>query len=265
MLNFRCPVCGQNLFLQNKSLVCKNGHCFDLSAKGYVNLLQSQSSKNKRHGDDSAMLHSRQDFLNCGFYEPLRNAVAEKIPQNSTILDVGCGEGYYTDFICRSRNATIYGIDISKDALILAHKRNPDFNLAVASIAALPIQNESMDVVLNIFAPENTDEFHRVLKTDGTFIKVIPLEKHLTELRAAIYDKPYDNKVELLTPLGFSAVDFIQLKYKMDVSGENLHNLFKMTPYYYKTGIADQQKIANLESLNISAEFGICIYKKTGQ
>ena len=45
-------------------------------------------------------------------------------------------------------------------------------------------------------------------------------------------------------------------------SNEDVNNLFKMTPYYYKTGIDDQQKLASLESVETEAEFGIRIYRK---
>ena len=45
-------------------------------------------------------------------------------------------------------------------------------------------------------------------------------------------------------------------------SGEDIQNLFMMTPYYYKTGIEDQQKINNLDFLETQAEFEIRVYRK---
>lgn len=262
MSDFICPVCGGSLSVQNRSYVCSRNHCFDISAKGYVNLLMSGQSKNKRHGDDALMLRAREKFLAGGLYSPMRDAVASVIPENSRVLDIGCGEGYYTDYICRAGNCAVTGIDISKEALILAHKRNPSLSLAVASVSSLPVADESADVLVNIFAPEKTDEFLRVLKKDGLFIKVVPLEKHLYELKAAIYEKPYENKVVRAAPDGFRMDEFRELKYAMSVGGEDLRNLFMMTPYYYKTGTADQQKLLGIEQMEITAEFGIAVMRK---
>ena len=39
MANFICPVCSQQLTVKEKSYICKNRHTFDISSKGYVNLL----------------------------------------------------------------------------------------------------------------------------------------------------------------------------------------------------------------------------------
>jgi 23S rRNA (guanine745-N1)-methyltransferase len=39
-------------------------------------------------------------------------------------------------------------------------------------------------------------------------------------------------------------------------------NLFRMTPYFYKTGRDDQQKIENLDYLETETEFGISVYRK---
>lgn len=73
-MSFRCPVCSQELKKEEKIWVCPQGHTFDIAAKGYVNLLMSNSSGAKRHGDDRLMINARRDFLSKGFYTPLREA-----------------------------------------------------------------------------------------------------------------------------------------------------------------------------------------------
>lgn len=111
---------------EEKIWVCPQGHTFDIAAKGYVNLLMSNSSGAKRHGDDRLMINARRDFLSKGFYEPLREAVYEALsadfPRGGTLLDAGCGECWYTSYF-KSRlgesglEPQVLGVDISKYAL----------------------------------------------------------------------------------------------------------------------------------------------------
>ena len=146
MLNFCCPVCKEELKLDGRTYRCINNHCFDCAKQGYVNLLQSNKSKSKRHGDDKLMIEARTEFLNTDSYKPLCDLMCELlqkyIPQNACVLDAGCGDCYYTGKIEKAladKNASIAGIDISKFALIAAAKRSKRINLAVASVFSLPV------------------------------------------------------------------------------------------------------------------------------
>ncbi len=272
MISFICPVCKRSLFEEEKLYRCENGHCFDKSKFGYVNLLQSQKSSAKRHGDDRLMVRARRDFLDAGYYGRLRDElckVCEKfLAEGGDVLDAGCGECYYSSglkhyYAEKGKELFVAGIDISKDVLEYASKRKSCIPLAVASLFELPFENESFDAVLNIFSPDADDEFYRVLKTGGYLIKIIPLEKHLLGLKSAIYEKPYLNDVPDAEIINFSCVKTSQVKMNLCLdSNEAIRNLFKMTPYYYKTGIEDQQKINNLDYLETQAEFEIRVYRK---
>ena len=269
MINFICPVCRNELCEEDKLYRCKNGHCFDKSKFGYVNLLQSQKSSAKRHGDDRLMVRARRDFLDAGYYSFLRDTLCEicleYLPSGGNILDAGCGECYYSAEINSryGQNAAFFGVDISKDALEFASKRKCGVKTAVASLFDLPFADSSLDMLLNIFSPEAFDEFHRVLKSGGYLIRVIPLENHLLGLKAAIYDKPYINDVPSAKLSGFELVGTKQIKSVLILdSNEAIQNLFKMTPYYYKTSAADQGKINSLDRLETQAEFEIRIYRK---
>lgn len=269
MINFICPVCKNELFEEERLYRCESGHCFDKSKFGYVNLLQSQKSSAKRHGDDRLMVRARRDFLDAGYYAFLRDALCgiclEYLPDGGDILDAGCGECYYSAEI-RERyvqKSELFGVDISKDALEFAAKRKSGVKTAVASLFELPFADSSLDMVLNVFSPEAFEEFRRVLKNGGYLIRVIPLEKHLLGLKAAIYDEPYLNEVQDTAINGFELVEAKQIKSHLNLdSNEEIQNLFKMTPYYYKTGVKDQNKINSLESLETQAEFEIRVYKK---
>ena len=152
MPELTCPVCGGVLHREERSLRCGAGHCYDIARQGYVNLLRSNQSKSKRHGDDKRMVAARTAFLDAGYYAPLRDAVAAAAAEftagDADVLDAGCGEGYYTAQVLHTlqqqgRTPSVCGVDISRDALICAHRRAPELTLAVASIAHLPVADAS--------------------------------------------------------------------------------------------------------------------------
>lgn len=248
------------MFSLEKSLRCLMGHNFDKAKEGYVNLFIKNGS-GKRHGDDKLMVNARKDFLNKGYYAPLRQKLGEILGEGNTVLDAGCGEGYYTSLFAEKN--MVCGIDISKDALKYAAKNCKNSAFAVASIAEIPLADKSVDRVINIFAPESLKEFSRVLKKDGRFITVQPLENHLFELKEKVYNKPYKNPSPLLEKEGFELISTEKIKYEICLdNNEDIVNLFKMTPYYYKTSAKDQQKLQNLNTLTTTIEFFVAVYGK---
>jgi len=272
MSAFICPVCKNDLVMQSKVLSCINNHCFDVSKYGYVNLLQSQKQSLKRHGDDKLMVRARKEFLDSGYYTPLLIKILDVVDEFATehirILDAGCGECWYTANIMehlkkRGIPASVCGIDIAKDALIAGTRRNSEIELAVASIFSIPVADSSCDIIFNFFAPVAGDEYKRILKSDGILIRAIPLRFHLWELKCSVYDKPYENDDIDLALDGFTLIKQHEVKDVIYIpSKEDIQNLFKMTPYYYKTSKADQVKLQKLDSLNTKIEFGILVYKK---
>ena len=267
MSNFICPVCKSEISLFERTYKCQNNHCFDLSKDGYVNLLMSQQSSLKRHGDDKLMVKARRDFLEKGFYNDLRQALCETLkdalPDDSTIVDVGCGEGYYTSEISKVNDFKIFGIDISKDALKYAAKSLKNAQFAVASAFSLPFSDKSVDCVLNVFAPSAYEEFSRVLKDGGLLIKAVPLEDHLWELKCALYKEPYKNKPEIRNDEIFKLVSVKEIKYKIKLTeNEDILNLFRMTPYYYKTGREETENLLRKNELETTVHFGVEIYEK---
>ncbi len=227
----------------------------------------SQQSSLKRHGDDKLMVRARREFLEKGFYEPLQRALCETVSGNvninGVIADIGCGEGYYTGAVAGSGEYSVSGIDISKDALKFASKSLNEGEFAVASAFSLPYADNSVDCVLNVFAPSAYVEFSRILKDEGILIKAVPLEDHLWELKCALYQKPYKNKPEKRDEELFKLVSTEELKYKINLTCNNdIMNLFIMTPYYYKTGREETQKLQSLNELQVTVNFGVEVYEK---
>lgn len=270
MAEFICPVCKAALCRSENTYACPNRHSFDIAKQRYVNLLMS-SAKGKTHGDDKAMIRAREDFLSRGFYDTLSREVSTLAYLNcqygGVVIDAGCGEGKYicdvlSYFEERGKAAEIIGIDISKDALKSAARRTKNIAFAVASVSDMPIAERSADVIINIFAPFEAREFSRVLKENGTVIRVYPLEKHLWELKSLIYETPYENPFMEMEEDGFEIAEKTALKYKMELACEDAKSLFAMTPYFYRTGEEDKEKLDRIEKLVCTAEFGIVVYKK---
>lgn len=268
---FLCPVCHKPLARGEKTYVCPDGHSYDIARQNYVNLLRSQQQGEKRHGDDRLMIRSRSQFLDKGFYNPLRDAVVsaagEAAGAGAVVLDAGCGECFYTAAVSEhltmlGMTPCVCGVDISREALIAGERRCRALHLAVASVFDLPLADASADIVLNLFAPESP-EYLRVLRPGGALIRAVPLERHLWELKERIYDDPRPNKPEKDELDGLRMVSRREIRYRLRLgSAEDIMELFRMTPYYYKTGRADQEKAAALTSLDASAEFGLLVYTK---
>lgn len=268
---FCCPVCGADLAKSEKSLVCENRHSFDRARSGYVNLLLSQQRKDKRHGDDNRMVAARRDFLNMGYYTPLLSGVADAVGRYArsgcAILDAGCGECYFTanlyeKLLQSGLSCEMLGVDISKKALQAGAGRCRDLKLAVASVFRLPVKDASCDIVLSLFAPFSGAEFYRILKKGGVLIRAVPLERHLWGLKKAVYDHPYENKPESPELDGFALLETQEIRTTVRISGGDILNAFSMTPYFYKTGATDQEKLLRFSEIDTEIEFGILTYRK---
>ena len=271
---FRCPNCAAPLTRQEGRYGCPNGHSFDISAAGYTHLLVANQKHSKNPGDDKAMVHARTAFLDGGYYAPLRKTLCDLAVQHCAgkehcaLLDCGCGEGYYTAGVAKALaeagiSAKIAGIDISKFALKKAAKRCPDGEFAVASAYRLPLEDASVDLLLNIFSPLAIDEFHRVLKPGGVFVYAVPSAKHLWEMKQVLYDRPYENEVRREDYPGFRWVGVEPVRETITLqNSQHIMALFGMTPYAWKTPKAGVERLASLETLTTQIGFDFHIYSK---
>lgn len=260
---FICPKCHNKLILDNKTYRCGGGHTYDVAKKGYVNLLMSQASKVRHHGDDKLMAAARRDFLSKGYYEPLARALTVRAGEG-VLADIGCGECYYLSYIKDNSNVSCVGVDISKEILEAAGVRTKprDIMTAVASGTSLPFADNSIDTLLSVFAPITAGEFYRVLKEGGRIVRVTPDIDHLFELKAAVYDVPRKNDLLDMVLDGFEIADTQSMRYTFTVDSVDVRNLFTMTPYYYKTSSDDRKKLDSIERLDITAAFVITEYIK---
>lgn len=265
---FCCPVCRRFLFRRQNTLACEGGHSFDIAKSGYVNLLRASAG---RHGDGTEMVAARRAFLEKGYYSPLRKKLTElaaelAAPVGDTkkiLLDSGCGEGYYTAALAENPALSVYGIDIAAKAAGWAAKKPGVAGVAVASAYDLPAADESADILTNLFSPFCREEFHRVLKKDGFLVNVIPGRRHLFELKEKIYDTPYENSPEEGDVEGFTLLAVHPLSYPMTLPcREDIAALLQMTPYFYRTDRKGHARAEALESLDLTAEFCLYVFRK---
>lgn len=262
-----CPVCHAGMTETAEGKVCRcraeKPHCFDFAKSGHLHL----GGPHAGEGDSKEAVLARRAFLDAGYYQPLSDAVNELLDgiPSDTVLDAGCGEGYYTNRMATCRN--VLGVDLSRAGIESAAKRarqlGTSASFVVASIFSLPVQSASVDVVTNLFAPCAEDEFLRVLKPSGHLLLVGAGERHLMGLKQAIYDNAYQNPGRADLPTHMKELRRKRLQFEITVNGQDMiQALFSMTPYYWRTSKSDREKLEKLDNLTTAVDFDIFLYRK---
>lgn len=261
---FRCPLCATSMIFSNGSLKCRNKHCFDISSKGYINFVPHQKpSKEYSKG----FFLNRTKIMEEGFYEHILEGIKNQLrsmSEISYIIEVGCGEGYYSKKLQEMVEPPIIAFDILKDAIQVATRGVNRVCWLVADITNIPLQSNSVDCILDIFAPSNYTEFRRLLKEKGVIIKIVPGENHLKELRHVAKDyirsDNYSNEqVVDYFHRHFRIIDRQIFSKTLPVSQEQLESLCQMTPLLFGLDKTILEKLLVLE-ITIEAEMlvGVC-------
>ncbi|MGP3593284.1 23S rRNA (guanine(745)-N(1))-methyltransferase [Vagococcus sp. WN89Y] len=264
-MSFSCPLCHAPLSRQERSFVCPERHQFDIAKEGYVNLLPVQHKRSRYPGDNAQMMQARRAFLDAGHYQPLRDMLATLLQmhlptQADALLDIGCGEGYYTHAfaeIAGQHGAQAYGLDVSKAAIRAAARRYPQAMFCVASSHRLPFNDNSIDALVRIYAPCKAQELARVVKKEGMVFTAAPGPRHLLELKGLIYDDvqlhaPNSGEID-----GFKVVEEHSLSYELSVTGEQAVALLQMTPFAWRAKPEVWEQLAATENFRCQADFSI--------
>jgi 23S rRNA (guanine745-N1)-methyltransferase len=191
----RCPLCRLELTAATGTLVCRNGHSFDLAREGYVNLLRSGRRRPAAGGDSVAQLWHRTAFLDAGHLDAVATAIVEHVRWANAqralgpwrILDAGSGTGHHLARVAVTRAGPVIGLglDISRGAARQAARRWPALAFAVTNLwVEWPVHDAVIDLVVSIFAPKNFPEAARVLRPGGWLALAYPGPDHLIELRS---------------------------------------------------------------------------------
>lgn len=260
-----CPICGEPLFREEHALRCSKNHSFDIARQGYVNLLAVQQKHSLHPGDTKEQVHARRAFLDGGFYAPIAQVLTDAAKDfhcTGPILDVGCGEGYYSSQLAEAMQAELVGLDISKEAVRAAAGRYKNASWLCATASRLPVEDQSCGLVTSLFALTMPEEFHRVLRQDGVYFQVLAAEDHLLGLKQIIYPKLFhrhkDSEPEIP---GFERLDSRPIRFSFHVEGEQVQNLLSMTPHVYRIGKVGAQRLAETTELTDTASCILNIYK----
>ncbi len=269
-----CPICQVPLkqHLPSKGYYCENKHHFDMAKEGYLNLLPVQHKKSKQPGDSRAMMRARRNFLEAEFYLPMAKAVATLIDKYRSenapmrILDMGCGEGYYSRQVeahcLNSETLDLHGIDIAKNAIFAAAKKQPNAHFIVASNKRLPYADSYFDLILRVYAPSNDAEINRLLKDNGFLLTVTPGPRHLWQLKEFIYKKVNEHTITVDLPEGFEEIDSQRISYTIQPDQDNRMALLQMTPFAWRAKAEIQNHIQRAKGLIIETDFILTLARK---
>ena len=316
---FICPLCQSPLTPAADTWRCdgslspkQTSHPFDVARQGYINLLPVQQKKSKAPGDSQASIDARQRFLNAGYYEPLQvficqqmaqllaqdNLITEPtIEQNKTSvnwLDIGCGEGYYTQAMAQTGMDVLVAADISKPAVASLAKVSKTANRLwyqqsdeqkgtqnntpnkmaaiyplVTSAANLPLAPHSMAGISSIFSPILPEAFAKALQDKGYLLIAKPDVGHLTTIREALFDSvrehDSDKFLHELAPY-FTLIATHYINTALSLSADALADLLTMTPYAYRARSEKRQALlatAKTQAFDTEAKFVVYILQKT--
>lgn len=310
---FICPLCQSPLQPAADTWRCdgslhpkQTSHPFDVARQGYVNLLPVQQKKSKAPGDSQQSIDARKRFLNAGHYQPLNDLICQtmtallltakkaSLEQKDKLinwLDIGCGEGYYTQAMAQTGMDVLIAADISKPAVVELAKTSKALGRLwyqpvkddsatevikavaiyplVTSAAHLPLRAHSINGISSIFSPILPEAFNEVLSDEGYLIIAKPDIGHLATMREALFDdvREHDSDKFLheLAPY-FQLLETHHVSTNMTLSAEEVTDLMTMTPYAYRARSDKRQALlaeVAARPFATEAKFVIYILQKT--
>lgn len=307
---FICPLCQSPLQPTTATWRCDGSlhpkqtmHPFDMARQGYINLLPVQHKKSKAPGDSAESIAARQRFLTAGYYQPLQALIVEQITQRLAQdkaevaadkppinwLDIGCGDGYYTEAIAQCGIDTMIAADISKPAIIelakrskaadqlwYQHRNEPKTTAQTATIyplvtsaAHMPLRAQSMTGISSIFSPILPEAFAKVLQDNGYLIIAKPDSGHLASIREALFDEVREHDSDkFLTELApyFELLETHVVTTELSLAAESLADLLTMTPYSYRAHASRREALlamTNDTPFMTEAKFVVYVLRKT--
>lgn len=265
-MNLLCPICGENLNLQDRRYVCPKNHSFDIARQGYVNLLCVEQKHSRCPGDTRLQVLSRREFLDGGFYAPIAETLIQTARQlgiSGTVLDVGCGEGYYCVRLAQALGLSLTGVDISKEAVRFAAGKYKGHQWLCATAAHIPVEDASADLITSLFALTMPEEFHRISKPGGYFFQVLAAQDHLLGLKSIIYDQlNFKEKDTIPEVPGFDRITSIPIRFSFTVEGAQVQNLLAMTPHVFRIGKEGAQRLTQTQHLTDTASCMLNVYRR---
>lgn len=265
----RCPHCQKAAQATDTGMTCENHHTFDVAKQGYLHLAGTVAKS--RYTKE--LFTARQALLSeTRFFNPLISEIATWIEGKSSLsspllVDMGCGEGTHLAGILEQvKDGRGIGIDLAKEGIQLATNHDVDALWLVADLAKSPVQEHSVDVILNILSPANHQEFRRILKPGGYVVKVIPNAQYLEELRKIFYagtDKEtYENEgAKEQFEKTLETVHVSRHNYSVELTGEQWRDLIAMTPLTWNAPPEQVDEFIELALPSVTVDLTILVGK----
>lgn len=272
----RCPICSRGLAMSGRALRCAAGHAFDVARQGYVNLLPGGARPAR--GDTAAMVRARQALLGAGLLAPLADLLAERVAgsgraqdrgrSGGCVVDVGAGIGYYlTAVLERDVDSVGVALDLSKYAAARAARAHRRIGAVVGDAwRPLPLRDAVASHILNVCAPRDGAEFHRVLRPDGALLVVTPLPAHLGELVDELgllsVDARKPHRVSGALEANFRSIDRTAYQTRLQLDREQVEAVAMMGPSAHHLDPDDlRRRVAALpEPVEVTVAFDVSTY-----
>ena len=235
----RCPLCQQDLTIAGRTMRCSAGHSYDLAKQGYVSLLAGPL---KFAGDSAEMVAARQRFLDAGHFEGFAQTVADVAARyapahgRAVIAELGAGTGHYLARVLEAiPQSSGIAVDASKPAARRAARAHPRAASVLSDAwSSLPIADQSLSLVMSIFAPRNAAESARLLRPGGVVLVLTPEPRHLAELVEALglihVDERKTDRLEATMGQQFEAIETVPVEFSMALTHEDIEHVVAMGP-----------------------------------
>jgi 23S rRNA (guanine745-N1)-methyltransferase len=263
----RCSVCGDPIGAVGRTLRCENRHSFDLARQGYVNLLHARIPAGT--ADTAPMVAARADFLESGVYRALADELARVCADaEGLVIDAGAGTGYYLAHVLSSAPAaTGLALDVSAAALRRAARAHPRLGAAVWNLwEPWPVGDEVASVLLNVFAPRNGPEFHRVLRPGGLLTVASPTPDHLRELGNLVLTVDDRKEERLDGTLGeyFARTGRTEVRRTVELTPQQVRQAVEMGPagHHLDRDGRRERLEALTEAQEVTVSFAVSTYRR---
>jgi 23S rRNA (guanine745-N1)-methyltransferase len=269
-----CPVCGARLAMSDGVVRCGRDHSYDVARQGYVNLMRG-TPKGSSLGDTAAMVDAREEFLGRGHFEPLAQYLSEETARmmhsapRGCVVDVGAGTGYY---LAKILDAAPGRFGVAFDASRYAARRAARAHSRIGAVVCdawrqLPVRDGAAAVAVNVFAPRNSEELHRILSAGGRLILATPSENHLEQLVTSLdlvtVDEFKEQRLEEKLRSHFILDGRMRLDFGMTLPHDDVEALVGMGPSaWHMEGDEIRRRITSLpEPVEVRAAVSISVYE----
>lgn len=219
--------------------------------------------------DTAPMVAARADFLATGAYVELAQALGRLCSDtDGLIVDAGAGTGYYLAHVLDAAPRAVgLALDVSAVALRRAARAHPRLGAAVWNLwEPWPVGDEVASAVLNVFAPRNGPEFHRVLAPGGLLAVASPAADHLRELGDLVLsvDARKDERLDGALGEYFARTGRTEVRRVVEMTPEQQRQAVTMGPAGHHLDRGDRrERLAALSSARaVTVSFTVSTFRR---